>query len=952
MVILCIRYRCSVSDDFGESWKAFRVPFGMFLSSDTERRDQHFTDESVLIEALIASGNDKEKVPKAAANVDVPLLELLKQDDFFTKFFPVSKLFCRGNVVDERSSTALAVAEQKAQIIKKYTSGDEGASFAANRKMITAGPVKSNASGDPFQKGLTGDGKSGGDMILEVSSCRLWDVIRFRNRMLSNHQCIVIDLFAHRENGNANSFTTTMRLPYFMPNRELCTSRMSSSNINSAAGGGIADEFCITSQGENHNIRILDLKIDAFVTLASSNFNDAVIDDYENDGDDEDNTQYAGEDGKEVTDGEDCCENGGTKHDINVNVDSLNGNSQNKTREPKKQNDANKINKEDNGDSPIPTFSCIMLESTPGIHTTGVSKDTLKHYRYAEHVDTDAALDKHHVTGVQWREVPANHAWSSQYFPGGVTTTTGESILRKDKGWKNRIRSGIPHIHRWFVLPSIVMGPKALGSQENITKVQNEYKAIQDHIFAGVPNELFIPRFPSHFGSMFIDEFKKVIPLISPTGWRHYNISLVCLSNRNPDVVVSPIIPAVLAVVYLILTPCESYTTVCTLIEKSRVNAANNTIMYFPLCRQSNNAFVEACTDVVKKKCSSSANMFKGDVMRETIRRIIFSFFIFTLPHVFVLQILDSFSNEGFKIIPRYILGVFSVFSPQIRASNDPFTFLTGGPKVTNSSYNICTHASFDRIVKVAFGASLSKASFMLDVKPPTANSTIRESDIYMMDTGFETKECARIWPHVEVQPGYDNSDNKSKDCIAIKSLSTGGSDLYRREMLFCWLSSYSRLILLYRASEHGSNLGKLYQACCLHESSSALIVVRLASGASVGVFTSHMPAKISKVFCGSLSDYMFYFPALEDQHTSSTADVYQGHNCGPTRYCVTGINNNYVLCGRDYLIFGQGPALKLSADLQTAESSKCSTFGTDSLFPGMDGEAHILEVEVFAVVY
>eukprot|EP00388_Colpodella_angusta_P046771 GDKK01070569.1.p2 GENE.GDKK01070569.1~~GDKK01070569.1.p2 ORF type:complete len:116 (-),score=4.30 GDKK01070569.1:90-437(-) len=111
-----------------------------------------------------------------------------------------------------------------------------------------------------------------------------------------------------------------------------------------------------------------------------------------------------------------------------------------------------------------------------------------------------------------------------------------------------------------------------------------------------------------------------------------------------------------------------------------------------------------------------------------------------------------------------------------------------------------------------------------------------------------------------------------------------------------------------------------------------ALIVVQTEHGLRVGLFTTEMHWRIGKTYVGSRNDFIFLI-SPEGTFTSFSS--------------ANSKKENTLLCEREFITVGEGPAFRLSADLQSASSSACPVFASPPLWKDVTS---VVEVEVFLI--
>lgn len=527
-------------------------------------------------------------------------------------------------------------------------------------------------------------------------------------------------------------------------------------------------------------------------------------------------------------------------------------------------------------------FTSLMIESVP---KTSISPEVTKMFRYTEVVDHQIVYDAHHTSMGYKTEVELQSEWSQSPIP------TDRSGFDSGK-WKNKIRKGVPNIHRHFVLPSLL---------ERCATGKQSLEEAMKWTYSWPPSPDFVPAHSPTFGAQYVPALPSSIPL-QRSGWLYQKFILSCLAQQQPDITVCPMLPAVVGYLLMVLTPNEAFLTASKLMQLSRREMAS-TIRYLPLSAESSASFVQSAIRI-----ASSTGLAKGNATAEMLT-ILFedvglAFFSQTLPHLYALKVLDMYLFEGIKIVIRIFVGILRVYLPKL-GNRDLTQFLVGGPSVENSLFNTCTQSSFDHIVEEGFKLSLSKADIKWSGASPSGSSSGLKREVHH-------------WPIM------------SQGAAASRIL---GTNLTWYEQLYYLLpTTYSTNKRVFRASEEGWSLANFYTKVESQKLSNAFIVVQTDSGMRVGLFTTEMHWRVGKAYVGSRNDFIF----------SITVDgVFTSYSCSNCK------KENTLLCEREFITVGEGPAFRLTGDLQSATSSACPVFASPALWKDT---ANVVELEVFHI--
>ena len=537
------------------------------------------------------------------------------------------------------------------------------------------------------------------------------------------------------------------------------------------------------------------------------------------------------------------------------------------------------------GVSSAGSLSCVMLESVP---LASLSPSVTKMFRYSDHVHHALAFDTHHTVGGHATESALHEEWSQSAIPSDRSGLEGGK-------WKGRIRKGVPSVHRHFVLPALLERCASVGRQSLEEALRWTY--------GWAPPCNFDPEFYPTFGAQYMDSIKSSIPLL-PSGWLQHKFILTCLAQQQPDITSCPMLPAVVAYLLMVLTPNEAFVMASKLMQLSRRETVS-TIRYLPLSDEATSSFVASAIRIASATGPSKAGL-EPEILTLLFEDLGVAFFSQTFPHLFALKILDMFAYEGIKILVRIFVGILRVYLPTL-GERDLTQFLIGGPMVCDSLFNTCTQSAFDLIVEEGFKISLSK------------------NDISWSGTRPDAGRMLTIRKEIHHWPRLEESSATSKII---------GTDLSLYEHIFVHFPlSYSTVKRVFRASNDAWSVSKLYGRMEGQNMSAALILFQLESGMRVGLFTSEMPWKASRSYTGSRTDFLFV-----TQSSVSTITFYPATSCK---------KENVLLCEKDHLTAGEGPAFRITGDMHTATSATCPVFSSPQLWA--DG-ASVCEVEVFHI--
>ena len=633
----------------------------------------------------------------------------------------------------------------------------------------------------------------------------------------------------------------------------------------------------------------------------------------------------------------------------------------------------------------------VFIEKTDGLEDLHLSR-----YVDIQKIPIDSLLtdDKRQREGA-WKDV--------QKFP--------LSHSEVSKSTKGLIRSGIPQSKRCLLWTGI-SGSKSLLKQSpyfyenHFEKTYGHYTTNEVHKNKKEFIESVDPRIVAEFGSKLPgynvdnptgavkeepkkeeEEFdeetgepkvvtkKKEVDrdfcLLNVDGIKSAKRILCVLADHHLDIDYCPPLPDLVQLLLIIMNEKQAYATAHCMLEKSRESK-----WYFRTNKMQHALFIESFSDIIKKNIPNLGSHFEkiGFDISTVTYKWFSRLFVPYLPFNFVLRTMDSFINEGAKILYRVAFAVLKTMEPKllkILSPNFMEEILT-----TNTSLSI----DEDEFFKTAFKFGISRK--------------------YL--TQLDEKNRAEINP--AKLTGKMSTFVKPK----ISSQSEIIKDISQWELLFSWLSYKQKLrtlALRFTTSRDGYSLSQLYSICndigpnillisavpisldgdiddikkqqkeeknqphtqelqISENEEDAMKVIEMIrkhkeQGTSLRKSLKKDPnakkeAPVEKkkktadvcvfgAYCGESYDKTYRFEGTTDTFLFSMYPV-------EARYKWSRKNDFFVMGRKDRLVFGaggDGPALQIDDQLCIGTSNRCTTFDNEPLV-GSKTTFSVLKVEVW----
>ena len=472
-------------------------------------------------------------------------------------------------------------------------------------------------------------------------------------------------------------------------------------------------------------------------------------------------------------------------------------------------------------------------------------------------------------------------------------------------------------------------------------------------------------------------EVDKDFCLLNADGIKAAKRLLCVLADHHLDIDYCPPLPDLVQMLLINMNEKQAYATLHCMLEKSRESK-----WYFRTNKMQHALFIESFSDIIRKNIPNLGSHFEKigfDVSTVTYKW--FSrLFVPYLPFDFVMRAMDSFINEGAKILYRVAYAILKTLEPKllkVLSPNYMEDILTRNTSITIDE---------DEFFKVAFKFGVSRKHLsQLDEKNRT------EID--------QSKLTGKVSTYVKPKIGSSSEIIK---------------DVSQWELLYSWLPFKQRvrtLCLKFTTSRDGYSLSQLYSSCDdigpnillisavpisidgdiedikkqQHEDSlgklteghldiseneeDAMKVIEMIrkhkeQGTSLrkslkkqqeakkpGEPTSPVEKKKKKTadvcifgaYCGDSYDKTYRYEGTTDTFLYSMYPV-------EARYKWSRKNDFFVMGRKDRIVFGaggDGPALQIDDQLCIGTSNRCTTFDNEPL-AGSKTTFSILKLEVW----
>ncbi|KAF0972355.1 hypothetical protein FDP41_009258 [Naegleria fowleri] len=465
-------------------------------------------------------------------------------------------------------------------------------------------------------------------------------------------------------------------------------------------------------------------------------------------------------------------------------------------------------------------------------------------------------------------------------------------------------------------------------------------------------------------------ELDKDYCLLTHEGVKAAKRILCVLADHHIDIDYCPPIPDLVQILLIIMNEKQTYATVHCMLEKSRESK-----WYFRTNKMQHALFIESFSDIIKKNIPNLASHFEkiGFDISSVTYKWFSRLFVPYLPFDFVLRALDSFFNEGAKILYRVAYAILKTLEPKLL-------------KVLSPNY-------------------------MEDIL--TSNNSITVDEEEFFKTAFKFGISRKYLTQLDEKNRSEINPNKLSSKITtftkpkIGSTSEIIKDESQWELLVSWLSYKQRLRTLslrFTTSRDGYSLSQLYNMCSdigpniilisavpisldgdiddikkhqkdkmedlipqeleiSENEQDAMKVIEMIrkhkeQGASLrkslkreSKKTESAPVEKKKTadvcifgaFCGDSYDKTYRFEGTTDTFLFSMYPV-------EAKYKWSRKNDFFVMGRKDRLVFGaggDGPALQIDDQLCIGTSNRCTTFDNEPL-AGSKTTFSILKLEVW----
>ena len=553
----------------------------------------------------------------------------------------------------------------------------------------------------------------------------------------------------------------------------------------------------------------------------------------------------------------------------------------------------------------------IWIEVPPPRQCTLTLPVSMKRFHYSAHADVDELFRDPSHADSELDEMTNEKSWMESEVPAKASAFFENEVL------KDKLRKGLPSTIR-HVVWRIITGAAEVLSQES----PNYYEVSMEHTFSwpGILREF--PDFqPTSFPSFGNPEWSPKTFMLLPSGAIHAKRLLCMLSSVHPDVLYCPLLPALTSLLLLQLDESTAFAALVSLVERSRENRQDTKRgRFLPLSMEDYEEHLCAMQELLRVRVPKAFEAFlKWDVsVTECVHRLYINLFLPTLPITAVLRIMDSYFNEGFKVLDRAVLALMSHLEPTL-------THAPGAASILKLFGSFLRLSPADvRVVTVeAFKLHLSRKELKGRAKPET-RATLRLPTL-VADSGLRSR------PAVE------------GNCTIL----TTPQDW---EQPFVWLAksmNARKLHLVYSTAEHGWSLQELYRRCFEYAEHTTLMAQRTPSLVLIdtfstttpessperrilGAFATVMPCAPQRTYVGTDTGFVFtLFPHAEEFRSPRN-------------------NGNYFLPELHNVTWGEGPAIRLDDTLQHGTTSTCPTYGSPPLAPG--GVFEVIQLELLVV--
>ncbi|KAL6072719.1 Zn(2)-C6 fungal-type domain-containing protein [Balamuthia mandrillaris] len=544
------------------------------------------------------------------------------------------------------------------------------------------------------------------------------------------------------------------------------------------------------------------------------------------------------------------------------------------SKEDRKGKAASKKQKGEESDPFDKFISEFISESSPDVSLSKESGTLRDEARYAQ-----TKTLKYSTLGKSATDRTAT--WASITVP--------PSRQQSARQLKVLIRKGVPDSRRAEVWKAVV------GYHEFIA-------TNKDHYEEEVVGRVFGHRIPTKFYLVpsFGGQFTPQAHYLTQDGAIAASRILCALAMEHPEVDYVPSLPDLVCIFLLFMPEAEAYVVSKLVLEESRIHR------WF-LCtgKQQHALFLLTFQSLIQKSLPKLfAHMKKLGVAVESFAEQWYDrLFVNSLPYQTVLRVVDTFLNEGVKVLYRIGLGILRTYSRHLLQCTNKDSFVGTLQQLT------CQYEDTDRLVKKAFSETyLSRRhTHAIDAVNRPRVSSVNEP---------------------EYKPYY-------RPKVTDKS-----SVLTELEFEALWSLLPSRFCihdpkLWYTSEEHGSRLTALLGKCSRQEP--AILIIKSKNNSVFGAFVADGLQENREGYYGTADCMLFTL--------RPTVAKYAGRADGPAQFV--------SISSEDGLLFGEGKGLYVDKDLQEGSSEYCETYQNKQLHGDNEGspEFECLVIEVWGFV-
>eukprot|EP00299_Pterocystis_sp_00344_P004505 c1558_g1_i1.p1 GENE.c1558_g1_i1~~c1558_g1_i1.p1 ORF type:complete len:490 (+),score=101.14 c1558_g1_i1:136-1605(+) len=414
-----------------------------------------------------------------------------------------------------------------------------------------------------------------------------------------------------------------------------------------------------------------------------------------------------------------------------------------------------------------------------------------------------------------------------------------------------------------------------------------------------------LPKFGGNLAKAgdLIEQHSQKHPL-QPKALRSYLMLLMCIiHNEFPEIEFSPQLPFLGAVLLSHLTPAETYSALCCIINADKKLRAKYVLT---LTRFRWNLWIQSVFQIVTERIPILGKHFAHiGVTVEHIEPSLACYLCNLLSWQTLVQMTAPVLLEGSKVILRFLLAFFELEQRLILECQTADEFCDFMSSADRASPPV------DAIVSTAFAVrELRKADISRRIRRiETSNTESRSRNIENVDRPF----------HI---PHRDHSSDIFSDIQLVQT--------------WQWLDGslqFQDCRLLFSTNLHGYNLRRFFEICCT--TPNTILAIKDIDGRVFGAFASS-PWSRETLIAGSPDCFLFTFAHPE-----------------PHKFDATGTNNLYQISSARSIQMGgggDGAGLRIEDTLQEGATHWCETFDNDPLIPDAEFFA-ISFLEVWAVV-